>query len=253
MAKKKKRRRPSGGSSGARPPAPRSRPAPARSERREEARLARQAALRRLRRQRVFRRVGVWSLASVSLLAILFLITRTHHHAFNHALAARADRVAAQAGCTSIQSPPDQGREHVSGPITYDQQPPTSGRHNPSPLNAGVYSSPQPENHLVHSLEHGAVEIYYVASGSDALPQGVVGELQTIAQGRKVIMTPAPEPLDPVTVGGKTFATSVAFAAWDRLRQCPSTITVDQANVIARGFINEFTDGDNAPEAGRPI
>jgi len=201
----------------------------------------------------VFRRVGVWTLASVSLLAILFLITRTHHHKYNHQLAARADSVAAQAGCTSIQSPPDKGRDHVSGPITYDQQPPTSGPHNPAPLNAGVYNSPQPENHMVHSLEHGAIEIYYVTSGADALPQGVVGQLQTIAQGRKVIMTPAPEPLDPASVGGKTFPTSVAFAAWDRLRQCPSTITADQADVIARGFINEFTDGDNAPEAGRPI
>ena len=119
MAKKKKRRRPSGGRPAGQRPAPQAqgeeqtrRRAPAeavsaRRDRRDEAREARQAALRRLRRQRVFRRVGVWSLASVSLLAVLFLITRTHHHKFNHALAARADRVAAQAGCTSIQTPPD--------------------------------------------------------------------------------------------------------------------------------------------------
>ena len=66
-------------------------------------------------------------------------------------------------------------------------------------------------------------------------------------------MAPASEPLDPGTVDGRPFPTSVAFAAWDRLRQCPSTITVGQADVIARGFINEFTDGDNAPEAGRAI
>src|SRR5437763_736363 len=223
MAKKKKRRRPSGG----RPPAPRTtatsqpgqppaRPAAepagsARRDRKEEARVARQAALRRLRRQRVFRRVGVWTLASVSLLAVLFLITRTHHHKYNHQLAARADRVAAQAGSTSIQSPPDKGREHVSGPITYDQQPPTSGRHNPAPLNAGEYTTPQPENHIVHSLEHGAIEISYETSGASALSPGVVGQLQTVAQGRKVIMTPAPEPLDAGSVGGKTFPTSVAF------------------------------------------
>ena len=40
--------------------------------------------------------------------------------------------------------------------------------------------------------------------------------------------------LDSGSVDGKTFPTSVAFAAWDRLRQCPSSITVDQADVIAR-------------------
>src|SRR5205085_6695271 len=105
--KKKRRRRPSAG----RPPTQRTPApepsAPTRRGHKEDARIARQAALRRLRRQRVFRRVGVWTLASVSLLAILFLVTRTHHHKYNHQLAARADRVATQAGCTSIQSPPD--------------------------------------------------------------------------------------------------------------------------------------------------
>ena len=181
------------------------------------------------------------------------LLTRTHHHQYNHALAARADRVAATAGCTTIWEPPDRGRAHQEGAITYSQQPPTSGPHNPSPLNAGVYSTPQAENHMVHSLEHGAVEIYYEASGPNALPSAVVGELQTLAQGKRVIMTPAPEPLDAGTVGGKSVATSVAFAAWDRLRQCPSTITVAQASIIARSFIDRFTNADSAPEAGRVI
>ena len=217
--------------------------------------MAREAALRRMRRSRVFRRVGVYAAVSFGAIFLLLVLPQIlrHHHTYNHALARQADQVAAQAGCTPITTPPDKGRLHVTGPITYDQQPPTSGQHNPSPLNAGVYNSPQAENHMVHSLEHGAIEIYYMTTGPTALPQGVVGELQTIAQGRKVIMTPAPQPLTAGHVGGKTVATSVAFAAWDRLRQCPSTITVDQASVVARGFINEFTDGDNSPEAGRAI
>jgi hypothetical protein len=197
--------------------------------------------------------VGVWAVASVAIILVLTLLTRVHHHKYNHALAARADRVAAQAGCTSITSPPDKGRDHVSPPITYDQQPPTSGPHDPAPLNAGVYNTPQQENHMVHSLEHGAIEIYYTTTGPTALSQGVVGELQTIAQNKKVIMTPAPQPLAAGRVGNTTVATSVAFAAWDRLRQCPATITVDQASVIARSFIDQFTDAENAPEAGRAI
>ena len=116
-----------------------------------------------------------------------------------------------------------------------------------------MYSSPQAENHLVHSLEHGAVEITYQASGTSKLPAAVVGELQTIAQGKKVIMTPAPQTLDNGHVGSQTVSTSVAFAAWDRLRQCPSTMTVAQASLIARSFIDQFTDADSAPEAGRGI
>ena len=197
--------------------------------------MAREAALRRMRRSRVFRRVGVYAAVSFGAIFLLLVLPQIlrHHHTYNHALARQADQVAAQAGCTPITTPPDKGRLHVAGPITYDQQPPTSGQHNPSPLNAGVYNSPQAENHMVHSLEHGAVEIYYDSSGPNRPPTEIVGELQTLAQDKKVIMTPAPEALDAGSAGGRTVITSVAFAAWDRLRQCPSSITVAQANVIA--------------------
>ena len=206
-----------------------------------------------MRRQRAARRVAIWAVGGAAVLLALSFLNRTHHHPYNHALAARADKVAARAGCTGIWEPPDEGRDHQEGPIDYSQQPPTSGPHNPIPLNAGVYDRPQQENHMVHSLEHGAVEIYYESSGKNALPTAMVGELQTIAQGKKVIMTPAPQPLDTGHVGAKSVATSVAFAAWDRLRQCPSTITPDQAGLIARSFINRFVDAENAPEAGRGI
>ena len=261
MAKKKRRRRPSGGGGGGgqrpaaqRPPQSAERTA-ARRERKEEAREARQAALRRFRRQRVMRRAGVWAAGGVAVVLVFTLLTR-NNFSYNHKLAARANKVALAAGCTGIETPPDLGHEHLSGAITYDQQPPTSGSHNPNPLNGGVYPTPQKEENMVHSLEHGAVEIYYAASGPNALPQPVVNILTTVARGKlsksRVIMTPAPETLS-APLDGKTFGVGLAFAGWNRLRQCPSSVSPHDAKVIAQGFMNEFVNAPSAREAGRPI
>jgi len=58
---------------------------------------------------------------------------------------------------------PDQGRDHVSekewGKFKYNSNPPTSGPHDEAWTKAGVYSDPQGDGHLVHSLEHGYVII----------------------------------------------------------------------------------------------
>src|SRR5213076_1716218 len=52
---------------------------------------------------------------------------------------------------------------------TYRTQPPTSGPHNPVPLDAGVYSSPPDVYSAIHALEHGAVIIWYSPSASSSL------------------------------------------------------------------------------------
>jgi hypothetical protein len=106
---------------------------------------------------------------------------------------------------------------------------------------------------MVHSLEHGAVEIYYVQGGSKGLTSDVVGALSEAANQDKVITTPAPQALDPGLVNGKSFPTAIAFAAWDNLQQCPATVTGTQARIIAQGFIAEFRNASSAPEARLPI
>ena len=259
--KKRRRRRPpakaTGGLTGEQAPQRQqgiSETSAVRRERKEEARQARQIALRRYRRQRMIRRGLVWGGAALAVLLAVYFIGKNSSGGTGK-LTSAATRTMTAAGCTDLEKPADQGRTHLpsGGSYTYQQQPPTSGPHDPTPLPAGVYTTAQPETNMVHSLEHGAVEIYYDSSGPNRLPTEIVGELQTLAQGKKVIMTPAPEALDAGSAGGRTVITSVAFAAWDRLRQCPSSITVAQANVIARSFIDRFTDADSAPEAGRAI
>jgi hypothetical protein len=106
---------------------------------------------------------------------------------------------------------------------------------------------------MVHSLEHGAVEIYYESKGENALPSDVVAALKNAAEGNgRAIMTPAPQTLSP-PLGDEKFTVSLAFAAWDRLVQCPNTITSKQAGTLARGFIDGFVNSDAAPEAGSAI
>jgi hypothetical protein len=45
--------------------------------------------------------------------------------------------------------------------VKYHTNPPTSGNHYPIPEPDGVYTRMPPFTHLVHTLEHGRVEIQY--------------------------------------------------------------------------------------------
>ena len=53
--------------------------------------------------------------------------------------------------------------QHQSGPITYPENPPVAGKHNPDWQNCmgDVYDAPIANEHAVHSMEHGAVWIVY--------------------------------------------------------------------------------------------
>lgn len=54
-----------------------------------------------------------------------------------------------------------QGKEHVNGEVDYERTPPLSGPHSGRQVEAGFYEERQPAEELVHSLEHGAVVVYY--------------------------------------------------------------------------------------------
>src|SRR5580765_5223048 len=69
---------------------------------------------------------------------------------------------ATAAGC-QYNSYPSEGRNHTTGKVKYKTNPPTSGPHNPTPAQDGLYApgnEPAPEN-WVHSLEHGRVLFQY--------------------------------------------------------------------------------------------
>lgn len=62
-----------------------------------------------------------------------------------------------------VEQFPSEGAEHVprGTEIAYETMPPTSGPHYDQTASAGFYSERPPLGELVHSLEHGAVIIYY--------------------------------------------------------------------------------------------
>lgn len=76
-----------------------------------------------------------------------------------------------QPALSRVETFSDEGRAHL-GPgerATYRTDPPTSGPHSPDWVNPGFYTTEQPPERLVHSLEHGHVVIYYDDPGPEAL------------------------------------------------------------------------------------
>lgn len=262
MAKKRRRRpqggrpsRPSGSTSRAPAdtpegapgggPSQHTRPRADRQVRKQQARAAREAALRAQRRRDTIRRfVTSVAVAAVVVGAFLFLTRVGGPNPFPQA----AVDAASAAGCSDVQTPVDSapGSRHLNSDqsYTYPQEPATSGYHDPSPLSGdvSVYTEMPPETQLVHNLEHAFVNIYYRSSGDQALPSDVVAALATVAQDdpkHHVILTPHTSLPDGV---------DLAVTAWNKLLTCPSTVTADQATAIARGFITAYQCTSNAPE-----
>ena len=123
---------------------------------------------------------------------------------------------AAAAGC-SLSNPPSEGREHVTGPVTYRTNPPSSGPHFPVPAHDGIYgpgATPAKER-LVHALEHGRVEIQY-APGT---PTGVIGQLQSLVDE---FVTRDSDPRVLLFQNATAMPFAIAAVAWTHILGCPS-------------------------------
>ena len=137
-------------------------------ERRRRERLeAEQAAQRSASRKRMLTIGGgaVLVIAVIGVIAVLALAGGGDKSANASNLAADAKA----AGCT-FNSFKSEGRSHTTGKVNYKTNPPTSGNHNPTPAQDGLYApgnEPAPEN-FVHSLEHGRIEFQYKPGTSTA-------------------------------------------------------------------------------------
>lgn len=249
MAKKRKRRPRPDATSGAAPAPERAREAerPTQGDRRrrrkEEARRLREEERKRIRRRSLLRRGAVLGVLSAAAVGV-FLFVRAQAPG---AIPAEARAAAEAAGCTDVATPVSSapGGQHLQPgeSFTYDQRPATSGTHDPRSLPAEpkVNTSPVPETLAVHNLEHAYVIVYYRAEGPEALPAEVVDRLAGVVQGEdKVLMAPYPELPE---------GASLALAAWNKLQTCPSSISPEQADEVAAGFIEAYRGTSNAPEA----
>lgn len=243
MANKKRRRRPRP-LADARPATPRQGGAdPARRERKDLAREARERARKHAaRRERTRRGVSILAAGAVGL-GVVWFINRA---APPTQLSDQAQQAATDAGCNGpdevlADDPP--GGLHL-GPgesITYPERPATSGRHaqGPLPTEPNVYDAPVDETQAVHFMEHAGILLYY---RQGVVPQDVVDRLASVANGeRNTILAPFPE----LPAG-----TDLAFATWNRLLTCPVGVTAGQAGLIARGFVDAYVCTSVGPEPG---
>jgi hypothetical protein len=73
------------------------------------------------------------------------------------------EKAAAASRCELQLNLPDEGRQHITdeSQAKYDTNPPTSGPHNIQQEADGAYAEQPDAWYVVHSLEHGRVEIQY--------------------------------------------------------------------------------------------
>ncbi|HEX2221174.1 MAG TPA: DUF3105 domain-containing protein [Candidatus Limnocylindria bacterium] len=123
----------------------------------------------------------------------------------------------------------DDGGAHIPQcePGNYSSNPPTSGCHNATPGEWGVYETPLDPTVAIHNLEHGGIVIWYDA---EELAEPAVQELrdyvntQVSSTRYKVILSPWDgEPLD----------TPIAVTAWRYV------LNLDEPNIDA---IRQFLD-----------
>ncbi len=129
------------------------------------------------------------------------------------------------------ESVPIQGQQHVApGEMhpPYNSDPPTSGWHYDTPLDAGFYEQPAPDEQLVHNLEHGHVVIAYDCSRL-ADCEGAKEQLRGIVKrfnGWKVTVVPR-----------QNADAAIALTAWGRIDKLDR---FDEKRIVA--FVNAWRD-----------
>jgi len=121
--------------------------------------------------------------------------------------------------------------QHTTDPVTYEQNPPMGGPHNPTWLNCGVYDAPVPNENAVHSMEHGAVWITYqpdlATDQVDELKDAVADESYTVLSPYEALPSP------------------IVLSAWNNQL---AVDTADDPRIDA--FLARFVQGAQTPEPG---
>lgn len=153
------------------------------------ARRGKARARRPLSRAKIRRRIhlGAGALVVVALVGGLWWLSSARQGEFMALADTGRDAFRAQ-----VVSERSAGRDHVSGPVDYDDRFPTSGPHHRTWVDPGVYTQRQSRPELVHALEHGNIVIYYDEPGD-----AVMERLRSWAalydnQWSGIVVVPAP-------------------------------------------------------------
>ena len=203
-------------------------------ERRRRERLeAEQAAQRAASRKRMLQ-VGGGAVLAIAVIAAIAVVALAGGGGDKKADTSNLAADAQAAGCT-YQSFKSEGRNHTTGKVKYKTNPPTSGNHNPTPAQDGIYApgnEPAPEN-FVHSLEHGRIEFEY----KPGTPASQIAAFQKIAE-EKLNGTAGYHVL--MFQNNTNMPHRFALAAWTKSLSCEK---LDAKSMdVMRQFRKAFTD-----------
>ena len=232
------------------------------AERKEQARVEREAIQRRMAARKRNRTIGL-SLVALAVVAVIVAVVVLQPGGGSDTatatpaeLLSQAPDAAQAAGCTEVQttdfyggldqsSPEYADQAHIEGderfpelpPLdSYPSTPPASGPHvGATTLPAGVYDSPPDLGPLLHSLEHGGSVVWY----SPTAPQAQIDEIKAfydqsdpVGQDRVIVA-----PYDYEGPGGQLpDGVQMALVGWRRLQTCA---TPDLA--VAFDFTSQFS------------
>ncbi|MCT1618967.1 DUF3105 domain-containing protein [Janibacter hoylei] len=165
-------------------------------------------------------------LAGAAALVIVFIAG-----AVGWAILSERDDRQAQGDLSGVKTYEYAGGNHVEGKVDYKESPPVGGEHNAIWLNCGTYDVPLPNEHAVHSLEHGAVWITY----DPELPEADVKKLDQALPDTYTLLSPYEGDMD----------SKIVLSAWGH------QLSVDSADdPRIKGFIKEYRQGPQTPEPG---
>lgn len=209
-------------------------------ERRRRERLEQEQAARRAAARKRTLQLGGGIAVALAVVAVIAVVALGGGDGGNDDAvdASKLTADARAAGCT-FRSFGSEGRTHTADQVTYKTNPPTSGNHNPTPAQDGIYraGNTPPKENYVHTLEHGRIEFQY----KPGTPAAEVTKLRRLAE----------EPLED-TPGYHTLlfenntkmTAQFAATAWTKSITCP-TLTPQALNAM-RDFRKAYTD--KAPE-----
>jgi uncharacterized protein DUF3105 len=221
---------------------------PTKAERREDARRQREAIQRRMARRHRNRSLGLVLLVVAIAVAVVAVFLTSGGDGGGGTIASaeellqQAPAARTAAGCDAVQTTgnyadtpgedPDIDHQHIGSAgmptapslSTYATIPPASGPHDPTPLTAGIYDTPPNVYQTIHSLEHGAVVIWYAPSATGQALDDLLafyGQSDPDVGQAKIIIAPYDFP-DQGTDGQLPAGVQMALVAWHRLETCSS-------------------------------
>lgn len=145
-----------------------------------------------------------------------------------------------------------EGANHISsGEVAeYNTNPPTSGPHYADSAPAGIYDNPVPDGNLIHSMEHGAVILWYKPSSSmdnqpaegteSAKTDGL--SLQDIDRLKQIFSSASVS--KKIMVPKVSLDAPIALTSWGRLLKLQ---TIDEVQIKTFMETNENRGPEKAP------